>query len=72
MTTLLIKNATVLVTMDTARREIRDGALFVRDNVIEVVGTTDTLPTTADHLIDARGMLFSRVSSIRITTSTKH
>jgi 8-oxoguanine deaminase len=57
MTTLLIKNATVLVTMDTARREIRDGALFVRDNVIEVVGTTDTLPTTADHVIDARGMV---------------
>ncbi len=57
MTTLLLQHADVLVTMDTARREIRDGALFVRDNVIEVVGSTDTLPTTADHVIDARGMV---------------
>ncbi len=57
MTTLLIKNATVLVTMDAARREIRDGALFVRDNLIENAGVTAELPNTADHVIDARGMV---------------
>jgi cytosine/adenosine deaminase-related metal-dependent hydrolase len=57
MTTLLLKHIDVLVTMDSARREIRDGALFVRDNVIEQVGTTAQLPTTADHIIDARGKI---------------
>ncbi|MBI5303460.1 MAG: 8-oxoguanine deaminase [Chloroflexi bacterium] len=57
MPTLLIKHADVLLTMDTARREIRDGALFVRDNVIAQVGATNELPTTADRVIDARGMV---------------
>ena len=57
MPTLLLKNADVLVTMDAARREIRAGALFVRDNVIEQVGATDELPATADRVVDARGMI---------------
>ena len=57
MTTLLLKNADVIVTMDATRREIRDGALFVRDNVIEQVGTTHQLPSSADQIIDARGMV---------------
>jgi 8-oxoguanine deaminase len=37
---LLIEHAEVLVTMDDARREIRDGALVARGNVIETVGTS--------------------------------
>lgn len=53
--TLLIKNARVLVTMDAARREIADGAVFIRDNVIEQVGPTDDLPRAADEVIDASG-----------------
>jgi len=53
MTTLLIRNARLLVTMDDARREIANGGLFVRDNVIEAVGPSDELPTTADEVIDA-------------------
>jgi len=57
METLLIKNATVLVTMDDAHRRIADGGLFVRDNIIEAVGPTDTLPATADRVINAQGML---------------
>lgn len=57
MATLLLKNAAVLVTMDAGRREIRDGALFVRDNVIEQVGASGQMPTTADRVIDARGMI---------------
>ncbi len=57
MATLLLKNAQVILTMDEARREIRDGALFVRDQVIENVGATAELPTTADRVIDARGMV---------------
>ena len=57
MATLLIKNADVVLTMDAARREIRNGALIVRDNVIENIGTTEELPKTADRVIDARGTI---------------
>ncbi len=35
MTTRLIKNATILVTMDDHRREISDGGFFVRDGFLE-------------------------------------
>ena len=52
MGTLLVKNSHTLVTMDDERREIRRGGLFVRDNVIEQVGETDTLPETADEVLD--------------------
>lgn len=41
--------------MDAARREIRNGALFGRDNVIEQVGTTLELPQTADQVLDLQG-----------------
>ena len=34
----------MLVTMDDERREIRDGGLFIRDNVIEAVGAAADLP----------------------------
>jgi cytosine/adenosine deaminase-related metal-dependent hydrolase len=53
--TLLIKNARVLVTMDEQRREIDNGAVFVRGNVIEQVGPTALLPQAADEVIDAAG-----------------
>ncbi len=52
MPTLLVKNIHTLVTMDAARREIRRGALFVHDNIIEQVGSTDELPTDADQIMD--------------------
>ncbi len=54
MPTLLIRHARLVVTMDAQRREIDDGAVFVRDNVIEAVGPTRDLPATADDVIDAR------------------
>ncbi len=54
MATLLAKHARVLVTMDDERREIADGALFVRDHVIEAVGVTSDLPATADEVLDLR------------------
>jgi cytosine/adenosine deaminase-related metal-dependent hydrolase len=57
MPTLLIRNANLLVTMDAQRREIADGAVFVRDNVIEAVGPTVELPATADEVIDARDQI---------------
>jgi 8-oxoguanine deaminase len=53
--TLLIKNARVVVTMDDARREIADGAVFVRGNVIKQVGSSTELPQSADEVIDASG-----------------
>jgi 8-oxoguanine deaminase len=55
MSTLLVKNAHVIVTMDTERREIPGGGVFVRDNVIEAVGPTQDLPSTADDVLDLRG-----------------
>jgi 8-oxoguanine deaminase len=57
VSTLLVRNATLLVTMDEARREIPGGAVFVRDHVIEAVGRSDELPTTADVVLDARDQL---------------
>jgi len=53
--TLLIKNARVVVTMDEQRREIDNGAIYVRGNVIEQVGPTSELPQSADEVIDASG-----------------
>jgi len=57
MSTLLIKHADLLVTMAAARRQIPDGGVFARDNAILQVGPTADLPTTADRVIDARGMI---------------
>ena len=57
MATLLVQHALVLATFDSQRREISDGGLFVRDNVIEQIGATETLPQTADTIINARDMV---------------
>ena len=57
MHTLLIKNARLLVTMDAQRREIEDGAVFVRGHVIEAVGPSHQLPASADTVIDARNQV---------------
>ena len=55
MSTLLIKNAQVVVTMDDHRREITDGGLFIKDSFIEQVGESDQLPTEADQVLDLSG-----------------
>jgi 8-oxoguanine deaminase len=52
--TLLIRNARMLVTMDALRREIEGGAVFMRGGVIEAVGPSAELPATADEVIDAQ------------------
>jgi 8-oxoguanine deaminase len=57
MTTLLVRNAALLITMDSMRREIPDGGLFARDGFIEQVGPTAELPSTADQIIDLSGSL---------------
>jgi 8-oxoguanine deaminase len=58
MSTLLLKDADLLVTMDDGdRRRFPGGGLFVRDNVVEQVGLTAELPAEADRVISARGMI---------------
>ena len=57
MTTLLIKNADLLVTMDDQRRQIPDGGLYAEDGVIMQVGPTASLPDVADTVIDTRGRI---------------
>lgn len=57
MSTLLVKNADILVTMDEERREIAGGGLFARDGVIEQVGASDALPASADEIIDMTGRI---------------
>jgi len=55
MTSLLIHNASVVVTMDDARTELHNGGLFCRDGFIEVVGSNDELPDSADEVLDLSG-----------------
>jgi cytosine/adenosine deaminase-related metal-dependent hydrolase len=56
MPTLLVKNIELLATFDDARREIRNGALLVRDNVIVQVGTTAGFAgAAADRVVDLSG-----------------
>ncbi len=54
MSTLLVRNAALLVTMDDQRREIGGGGLFARDGFIEQVGPSETLPEQADTVLDLR------------------
>lgn len=55
--TMLVKNASVLVTMDKTRREIKDGGMYIEDGVIKQVDTSDKLPKTAEMVIDMKGQL---------------
>jgi 8-oxoguanine deaminase len=57
MSTLLLKNARLLVTMDDARRRIPNGGVYVVDNVIRQIDVTDKLPPAADKVIDATDMV---------------
>ena len=52
---LLVKNIHTLVTMDDQRREIRNGALLVRGNAIEAVGTSGEIDVEADRVVDLKG-----------------
>jgi cytosine/adenosine deaminase-related metal-dependent hydrolase len=57
MSTLLVKNAALLVTMDEGRRRIEGGGIFVRNNIIEAVGPTGELPQEADRVLDVSRMI---------------
>jgi len=55
MSTLLVRHAQVLVTMDDGGSEIVDGGLYAVDGFIEQVGPTAELPATADEVVDLSG-----------------
>lgn len=55
MTTLLVKNADVLVTMDDERREIAGGGFHATDGFIDRVGHASDLPGDADEVLDLTG-----------------
>jgi 8-oxoguanine deaminase len=61
MSTLLIHQADLLLTMDAQRRELHNGALVAEANVITWVGPSTELPPVlverADRVIDARGKI---------------
>ncbi|MCD6577582.1 MAG: 8-oxoguanine deaminase [Anaerolineaceae bacterium] len=52
MPTLLVKNARLLVTMDSDRREILNGGMFIEDGFIKQVGKSKELPVSADEVLD--------------------
>jgi cytosine/adenosine deaminase-related metal-dependent hydrolase len=56
MSTLLVKNADVLITLGNRQQKLPGGAIFVRDNIIEQIGLSDDLPSQADEVIDAAGL----------------
>jgi cytosine/adenosine deaminase-related metal-dependent hydrolase len=57
MSTLLVRHAEVLGTMDKEHTEIPDGGLFIEDGFIRQVGPTDQLPSAADEVLDLAGHL---------------
>jgi len=61
MTIRIIQHAELLLTMDSTRREIRDGALAIENNQIAWVGPSSELPAhfveQATERINARGKL---------------
>ncbi|NUQ38497.1 MAG: 8-oxoguanine deaminase [Caldilineales bacterium] len=57
MSTLLVKNADHLITMDDEGRRIAGGGLFAVDGVIAQVGPSAALPSSADVVIDAGGRI---------------
>lgn len=57
MTTLLLRHAALVATMDDADTRWDDGGIYVVDNVIRAIGPTAHLPAQADQIIDARNMV---------------
>jgi cytosine/adenosine deaminase-related metal-dependent hydrolase len=57
MTTLLLKNAHTVATLDDDRRELRGASIFVRDNIVEAIGPAETLTQPADATIDCSRMV---------------
>jgi len=72
MTTLLVKNIDYLATFDDARRELKNAVLYVRDNVIEAVGTSAELASMqADAVLDLTGHIVMPGMSTSTTICTR-
>jgi 8-oxoguanine deaminase len=54
---LLIQHAHLVVAMDDADMRIRDGSIYIEDNIIRQVGESVTLARPADVMIDASDMV---------------
>jgi 8-oxoguanine deaminase len=57
MSTLLVRNAELLVTMDDGRRELKDAGLYAEDGIIKQVGPSKELPGNADKVLDLSGQI---------------
>lgn len=57
MGTLLVKHADTIITQDDAGHFYTNGSIFIRDYVVEQVGPASALPTDADRVVDARGLI---------------
>jgi len=57
MSTLLAKNAEVLVTMDGERRELRNAGIYAENGIIRQVGPMEELPQSAEEVIDLSGQI---------------
>ena len=57
MSTLLAKNAEVLVTMDGQRRELKNAGIYVEEGFIKQIGLNGELPATADVVLDLSGQI---------------
>ena len=55
MSTLLVKNASLLATFNAKGEEIESGGLFARDGFIEQIGSSADLPQEADEILDLSG-----------------
>ncbi|HTJ25856.1 MAG TPA: 8-oxoguanine deaminase [Candidatus Limnocylindria bacterium] len=54
---MLLRHATLVATFDDADRSFPDGAVLLRGNTIEAVGSTRELSAQADEIVDARGLV---------------
>lgn len=57
MTDLLIRNALLVATVDTERRELDGGWVAITDGLISAVGSAEEAPPAADAVIDATDCL---------------
>jgi 8-oxoguanine deaminase len=57
VTSLLIRHAAMIVSMDDNDAQWADGGIYVVDNVIQQLGPTNQLPQSADSTLNAQRML---------------
>jgi 8-oxoguanine deaminase len=57
MTTMLVKNASTIVTMDDSRHELMDASFFINNGFFEQIGSFSSMPETADTILDLEGYI---------------